>query len=60
MVMRWCAHCESDIEVMGDTYVTCPSCGLDPDIAPLAFEDAPAFWMASDPKPMEQPASVGR
>jgi hypothetical protein len=46
MVMRWCGHCESEIEVSEDARVICPVCGLDPSVAPLAFEDAPAFFLA--------------
>ena len=48
MVVRWCAHCETEIEVMADARVTCPSCGLDPDVAPLACDDGAAFWMTDD------------
>jgi hypothetical protein len=55
MVIRGCAHCESEIEVMADSRVTCPCCGLDPDLAPLAFEDAPAFSLAGDPWALDDP-----
>jgi hypothetical protein len=53
MVMRWCGHCESEIEVSEDARVICPVCGLDPSVAPLAFEDAPAFFLAElEPQPV--------
>ena len=58
MVVRWCAHCETEIEVMADARVSCPSCGLDPDVAPLAFDDEPAFWMAGDPALPDAQAAV--
>jgi hypothetical protein len=52
MVIRQCIHCESEIEVPAGDPVNCPVCGLDPDLPPLrhAFDDAPAFFMAGDPR----------
>lgn len=46
MVMRWCGHCEAEIEVSEEVRVVCPICGLDPTVSPLAFDDAPAFFLA--------------
>ena len=52
MVVRQCSHCDSEIEVPAGDPVNCPVCGLDPDLPPLryAFDDAPAFFMAGDPR----------
>jgi hypothetical protein len=52
MVTRQCNHCDSEIEVPAVDPVNCPVCGLDPDLPPLryAFDDAPAFFMAGDPR----------
>jgi hypothetical protein len=35
--------------------VSCPVCGLDPDLPPLAyrFDDAPAFFLGGDPRRAE-------
>lgn len=46
MVIRWCGHCLTEIEVPDERLVTCPVCGLDPMVLPLAFDDAPAFFLA--------------
>lgn len=55
MATRRCIHCEADIEVPFEDRVTCPICGLDPDLPPLTyrFNDAPAFFMAGDPRRLE-------
>jgi hypothetical protein len=63
MVTRRCIHCEADIEVPADERISCPVCGVDPDLPPLAyrFEDAPSFFMAGDPRryePVEVVASA--
>lgn len=52
MVTRQCTHCDSEIEVPAIDRINCPVCGLDPDLPPLryAFDDAPAFFMAGDPR----------
>jgi hypothetical protein len=52
MVTRQCIHCESEIEVPAVDRINCPVCGLDPDLPPLryAFDDAPAFFLAGDPR----------
>ena len=52
MVIRHCTHCDSEIEVPSVDPVNCPVCGLDPDLPRLrhAFDDAPAFFMAGDPR----------
>ena len=52
MVTRLCIHCDAEIEVPAKTRINCPVCGLDPDLPPLAytFEDAPAFFLAGDPR----------
>lgn len=52
MVTRQCTHCEAEIEVAAMDRVTCPVCGLDPDLPPLAyqFDDAPAFFLGGDPR----------
>jgi hypothetical protein len=66
MITRRCTHCEAEIEVPGDGRVTCPICGLDPDLPPYAvvFDDAPAFFLGGDPRrepiPIELPASLAR
>lgn len=55
MIVRWCGHCESEIEVSAEARVICPVCGLDPSVAPLAFDDAPAFFLADaarEPEPV--------
>jgi len=48
MVTRRCVHCEAEIEVLDEARTACPVCGLDPDLARVAFEDAPAFFFAAD------------
>lgn len=55
MVLRRCIHCEADIEVPAEGRVTCPICGLDPDLPPLnyRFDDAPAFFLGGDPRRSE-------
>ena len=55
MVLRRCIRCEADIEVPAENRVTCPICGLDPDLPPLnyRFDDAPAFFLAGDPRRFE-------
>jgi hypothetical protein len=52
MVTRQCIHCEAEIEVAVMDRATCPVCGLDPDLPPLAyqFDDAPAFFLGGDPR----------
>jgi hypothetical protein len=46
MVIRWCGHCQTEIEVPNERRIVCPICGLDPMLLPFAFEDAPAFFLA--------------
>ena len=60
MVTRQCIHCEAEIEVAAMDRVTCPVCGLDPDLPPLAyqFDDAPAFFLGGDPRRPAAPALV--
>lgn len=60
MVTRRCIHCEADIEVPAENRVTCPVCGLDPDLPPLTyrFDDAPSFFMAGDPRRVEPVEAV--
>jgi hypothetical protein len=48
MPARICPHC--DAELTFSTAMDCPGCGLDPDLPTLAFEDAPAFFIAGDPR----------
>jgi hypothetical protein len=52
MVTRHCTHCDSEIEVPPSDRISCPVCGLDPDLPPLryGFDDAPAFFMGGDPR----------
>ena len=52
MVTRNCIHCEAEIEVHSAPHATCPICGLDLDLPPLAtqFDDAPAFFLGGDPR----------
>jgi hypothetical protein len=50
MVTRRCVHCEADIEMLDGSGTTCPICGLDPDLPKLAFDDAPAFFFAGEPR----------
>jgi hypothetical protein len=50
MVTRRCIHCEAEIEVLDEARITCPICGLDPDLPRVAFEDAPAFFFGGDPR----------
>jgi hypothetical protein len=40
--------------------MSCPVCGVDPDLPPLAyrFDDAPSFFMAGDPRRYEPMESV--
>lgn len=57
MVMRWCGHCETEIEVPDEQRMLCPVCGLDPSVLPLAFDDAPAFFLAP-PVPEPEPVAV--
>ncbi len=47
MIIRRCVHCEAEIELLDAARATCPVCGLDPDLAKVSFEDAPAFFFAS-------------
>ena len=60
MVTRRCIHCEADIEVPAQDRISCPVCGMDPDLPPLAyrFEDAPSFFMAGDPRRYEATEAV--
>ena len=60
MVTRRCVHCEADIEVPAEDRITCPVCGVDPDLPPLTyrFEDAPIFFMAGDPRRHETTEAV--
>ncbi|MGH2429002.1 MAG: hypothetical protein ACRDGV_08995 [Candidatus Limnocylindria bacterium] len=58
MIERRCPHCESEIEVLEARRISCPVCGLDPDLPRLAFDDAPAFFLAGDPRRLE-PTPVG-
>ena len=63
MVTRRCIHCEAEIEVPAHERISCPVCGVDPDLPPLAyrFDDAPSFFMAGDPRrsePLEVAAPV--
>lgn len=55
MITRRCIHCEADIEVPALGQISCPVCGLDPDLPPLAyrFDDAPAFFLGGDPRRLE-------
>lgn len=55
MVTRRCIHCEAEIEVPADDRISCPVCGVDPDLPALAyrFDDAPSFFMAGDPRRYE-------
>jgi hypothetical protein len=46
MVIRWCGHCENEIEVPDERRVACPVCGLDPNVPPRALEDALAGFLA--------------
>ena len=50
MITRRCPHCEAEIEILESAHTSCPMCGLDPDLPRLAFEDAPAFFLAGDPR----------
>jgi hypothetical protein len=52
MVTRSCIHCEAEIEVPALDRITCPICGLDPDLPPLTyqFDDAPPFFLGGDPR----------
>jgi hypothetical protein len=52
MVTRNCIHCEAEIEVPARDRITCPICGLDPDLPPLTyrFDDAPPFFLGGDPR----------
>jgi hypothetical protein len=52
MVTRHCTHCDAEIEVPIKGRINCPVCGLDPDLPPLTyqFDDAPAFFLAGDPR----------
>ena len=50
METRHCPHCESEIETAATGRVTCPICGLDPDLPRLAFDDGPAYFLAGDPR----------
>ncbi|HTE66894.1 MAG TPA: hypothetical protein VK736_11655 [Candidatus Binatia bacterium] len=63
MITRSCTHCETEIEVPVEGSITCPICGLDPDLPRFTygFEDAPAFFLGGDPRrlapiPVEVPA----
>lgn len=60
MITRSCRHCEAEIEVPLDGRVTCPICGLDPDLPQFAqdFEDAPAFFLGGDPRLEPIPVEV--
>jgi hypothetical protein len=64
MITRSCRHCEAEIEVPLDGRVTCPICGLDPDLPQFgyAFEDAHVFFLGGDPRlepvPIEVPVSL--
>lgn len=61
MVVRWCGHCENEIEVPNERRVVCPVCGLDPMVLPGAFEDAPAFFLADVSRiEVGAPATPGR
>ena len=55
MVTRRCIHGAAEIEVPAHERLSCPVCGVDPDLPPLAyrFDDAPAFFMAGDPRRYE-------
>ena len=57
MVTRQCTHCQAEIEVPAADWITCPICGLDPELPPLAyqFDDAPPFFLGGDPR---RPAAV--
>lgn len=50
METRHCPHCESEIETVATGRVTCPICGLGPDLPRLAFDDGPAYFLAGDPR----------
>ncbi len=59
MVTRRCIHCEAEIEVPDASGISCPICGLDPDVSKLAFDDAPAFFFAGEPRLQPIPIRVG-
>lgn len=58
MITRRCTHCEAEIEVLDQPHITCPMCELDPDLPRLAFDDAPAFFLAGDPRHHDPSAPV--
>ncbi len=66
MITRSCRHCEAEIEVPLDGRVTCPICGLDPDLPQFgyAFEDTHVFFLGGDPRlepiPVEVPVGLTR
>ena len=49
MAIRHCPHCEFEVE-WADGSRSGPVCGLDPSLPPLAFDDAPAYFLAGDPR----------
>jgi len=49
-ITRTCPHCECDFEALVMGHATCPICGLDPSLPRLAFDDAPAYFLAGDPR----------
>jgi hypothetical protein len=59
METRQCPHCESEIETVATSGMTCPICGLDPTLPRLGFDDGPAYFLAGDPRlepiPMAEP-----
>jgi hypothetical protein len=59
MMTRRCTHCEAQFEVVAGRSSSCPTCGLDPDLPRLAFDDAPAFFLAGDPRHEPGPTSLG-
>jgi hypothetical protein len=52
MITRECTHCEAEIEVPPIDRITCPVCGLDPDLPPLSyrFDDTHVFFLGGDPR----------
>jgi hypothetical protein len=58
MITRRCTHCEAEIEILDEARVSCPVCGLDPDLPSLAFDDGPAFFFSREPDPLTIPLPI--
>jgi hypothetical protein len=60
VITRRCTHCEAEIEILDEAHISCPVCGLDPDLPSVRFEDGPAFFIGGDPRLPEPVAASAR